>query len=35
MFGIKENTLGVGIDIGSFCYKALGYFVLSSLNGDI
>jgi len=35
MFGIKKNTLGVSIDISSFFYKALSYFILSSFNGNI
>lgn len=35
MFGIKENTLGVSIDISSFFYKALSDFILSSFNGNI
>lgn len=35
MFGIKENPLGVSIDISSFFYQALSDFVLSSLDGNI
>lgn len=35
MFGIKENTLGVSIDISSFFYKTLSDFKLSSFNGNI
>lgn len=35
IFGIKENTLGVSIDISSFFYKSLSDFKLSSFNGNI
>lgn len=35
MFGIKENTLGVSIDISSFFYESLSDFKLSSFNGNI
>lgn len=35
VFGIKENTLGMSIDISSFLYEALGDFILSPLNGNI
>lgn len=35
VFGIKENTLGMSIDISSFLYEALGDFILSPLNGNV